>query len=132
MQWKMYAKRKKLASWEEFLQGAPRRLILVGMACKKLDKNFQDFAELANSKGFRIVREVCTDDETVFLAARFQAYVYANYTPSDTVVLFSMWSGISETLSQPPLRYRIPITDMQRCERNSQIKKFMDSIPQSR
>ena len=136
MQWKMYAKRKqmsKLASWEEFLQGVPRRLILVGMACKKLDKNFQDFAvKLANGKGFRIVREVCTDGETVFSAARFQAYVYANYTPSDAVVLFSMWSGISETLSQPPLRYRIPISDMQRCERNSQIKKFMDSIPQSR
>lgn len=134
--WSLYAKRNQLsllANWERFLLNAPRKMILVNMDCRKLNKKFQNFAlKLSKVKGFRIVREVCTDNEMVFSAAQFQSHVYDNHRPSDTVVFFGMWSGISATLSLPPFFYRVPITGLQRCERDSNIKKFMDSIPQSK
>lgn len=134
--WRRYSTNRALsplANWEDFLKTAPRKMVLAGLGRKALDKRFYDFAlKFAKVRGFKIVRQVCTDSKIVFSAREFQSRIYGNFRPADTVVLFDTWSGISGTLPRPPLRYRLPINDLHWCERDSSIKKFMDSIPQSR
>ncbi len=132
--WSRYAKRHMLSplvNWEEFLKKAPKNMIVVGRDCKNGSHN-NTASRFAKRYGFQIVRDVVIDCATMFSAAKFKSLIYGNYMPADAVVLFDYWPGIAKTLSPSFQKYRIPITDLERCVRGSEMKKFMDFVPQSR
>ena len=133
--WQRFSLARHLAGvvkWEEFLKGGARNLILVGLACRELDAPFRSAAAtFAGRNSFRVVREICTSNSTAVSAEEFRSLIYGSWRPGSSVVLFQKWPGISRTIPPPPHIYRVPISDIRWCERDSDIKKFMDKIPQS-
>ena len=122
-----------LVSWRNFLQNAPRNLILVdrpchsgGMCmgeCNMPDDEFDSFYEskyfldsaipFARHNNFEIVRKVCIDPSKLMTNDEFTRSIYSNYSINETTVLFNHWGGIERTKSL----YRIPISDLDQCSR---------------
>ena len=123
-----------LVSWRNFVQNAPRNLILVdrlchsgGMCmgeCNMPDDEFDSFYEskyfldsaipFARNNNFEIVRKVCIDPSKLMTNNEFTRFIYGNHSINETTVLFNHWGGIERTKSL----YRIPISDLYQCSRH--------------
>ena len=123
-----------LVSWRNFVQNAPRNLILVdrlchsgGMCmgeCSMPDDEFDSFYEskyfldsaipFARHNNFEIVKKVCIDPSKLMTNNEFTRFIYGNYSINEITVLFNHWGGIEHTKSL----YRIPISDLYQCSRH--------------
>ena len=98
-----------LVSWNDFLQNAPKQLILVDkvcsnsslcMVCKETDffesPHFASSAKkFAKYYNFVIVRQVCYEHKN-YSAHEFQDLVYDKFSPNQVVVIFNHFGGIEQ------------------------------------
>ena len=121
-----------LVSWKEFLSKAPRRIISVELNCARKHKVYiygNTVTQFAQQINFTVVRVACLAVNQSLSASEFRELVYERHQPHEVTVLFNHWSGISQ---QPPLSVpRLPLSDLEKCERSASFKKFMDYIPLS-
>ena len=105
-----------LISWEDFLDNAPRDVILVSFGEGWIQQNsplkncslaHEQFAGFLIQHEFRVVREVCVEHVSPMTIKTFNSFVLGNYT-SNVSVIFSEWGGIDGS--------RIKITDS-KCHR---------------
>ena len=115
-----------LVSWKEFLSKAPRRIISVELNCVRKHKVYGNtVAQFAQHNNFTVVRVACLTVNQSLSASEFRELVYERHQPHDVTVLFNHWSGISPSVP------RLPLSDLEKCERSASFKKFMDYIPLS-
>ena len=122
-----------LASWEEFLNKAPRKIILVDHGCKRVTQSFLDYAmKFAEDNEFEVLRRVCTSTRKKLLTSEeHKRLIYDGYKPNETVVLFRVWGGITSSLNR--LKYREgPISDLQSCDLEHGHFSYYANIPPSR
>ena len=88
-----------LATWEQFLNDAPRHVILVDLkpftrkecSLSSLEENYLLFFK---QKGFDIVRRVCFEPKPRIRLSveEFTHQVFQSYLPSSVIVVFQEWS----------------------------------------
>lgn len=88
-----------LATWEQFLNDAPRHVILVDLkpftrkecSLSSLEENYLQFFR---RKGFDIVRRVCFEarSRSRLSVKEFTRQVFQSYSPSSVIVVFQEWS----------------------------------------
>ena len=106
-----------LATWEEFLNKAPKKIILVDHGCKKVTQSFLDYAtKFAENNEFEVLRRVCTTTRKKLLTSEeHKRLIYGSHKPNETVVLFRLWGGITSSLDKISFREG-PISDLHSCE----------------
>jgi hypothetical protein len=114
--WRTWSERKKyppLVRWEEFLERAPRNLILVNIhytrVCRIAEKNMTtrqtcplptsllDLVKTLEVNGFRVVREKCFNfsSSTTMSMSNFRKQVFGSHSRINSTVLFGEWRGFS-------------------------------------
>ena len=106
-----------LATWEEFLNKAPKKIILVDHGCKRVTQSFLDYAtKFAENNEFKVLRRVCTTTRKKLLTSEeHKRLIYGSHKPNETVVLFRIWGGITSSLDKISFREG-PISDLHSCE----------------
>ena len=111
--WKRLTQQRQyaeMATWEDFLENAPRHVILVQnqfSLCnpQSLEKKFSPFFELFQ---FKVVRLACLQFEKrgALTLTQFNQVVYGNYNPTAVTVIFDRFPGIGDTV----YRYTTTVT----------------------
>ena len=133
--WSKFTKKRKysaLATWEEFLNKAPKKIILVDHGCERVTQSFLGYAmKFAESNGFEVLRRVCTTARKKLLTSEeYKTLIYGSHKPNETVVLFRLWGGITSLLQR--LMYREgPISDLHSCDLQHGIFSY-ENIPPSK
>ena len=122
-----------LASWEEFLNKAPKKIILVDHGCEKVTQSFLDYAmKFIENNGFEVLRRVCTSTRKKWITSEeHKRLIYGSHKPNETVVLFRLWGGIISSLNMRMLREG-PISDLHSCELGHGHFSYYANIPPSR
>ena len=127
-----------IATWEEFLNKAPKKIILVDHGCEKLKvtQSFLGYAmKFAENNGFEVLRRVCSTStrKKLITSEEYKTLIYDGYKPSETVVLFRLWGGITSSLDRRILKYRDgPISDLNSCDLEHDYLLNYTKVPPSR
>ena len=95
---------RRLSSWEDFLQNAPRDLILVEtenifqQECD-LKARVKEFEAFFLTNGFTVVRSVCSDfkHSGVLTIDQYKEAIYGSYPVSNVTVVITRFPGICAT-----------------------------------
>ena len=122
-----------LASWEEFLNKAPKKIILVDHDCERVTQSFLNYVmKFIENNGFEVLRRVCTSTRKKLLTSEeHKRLIYDSHKPNETVVLFRLWSGITSSLNMRNLREG-PISDLHSCDLEHGHFSYYANIPPSR
>ena len=120
-----------LATWEEFLNNAPKKIILVDHGCERVTQSFLDYAmKFVEKNGFEVLRRVCTTTKRKLLTSEeYKRLIYDGHKPNETVVLFKMWGGVTSSLNRLTFREG-PISDLHSCD--LEHEQILYYIPPSR
>ena len=124
-EWTEYSRSQQYApliSWNDFLDSRSKRLILVHHTWKINDcgvRMIEATKEFATENEFDIVRKVCINfrNTGVLSPQKFQDTIYGEFKPSEVVVVFNHWGGISRRVEDD----RLSVSDTS-CYRNSEIR----------
>ena len=127
--WKHATSLKKygeLASFKDFLQSSPRKLLMVQHCyhssicypCKHKDVVLKSrvFCKLNN---FELVGHECFSEETVSFSS-IKSLLYSKYSKSEVVVMFDVFGGIETSGYNPKLGYRF-FANVTECSRKNVI-----------
>ena len=122
-----------LTTWEEFLNKAPKKIILVDHGCERVTQSFLGSAiKFAENNGFKVLRKVCTSTRKKLLTSEeYKTLIYGSHKPNETVVLFNLWCGITSSIDG--LKYREgPISDLHSCDLEHGYLSYYANILPSR
>ena len=100
-----------LASWERFLEAAPRDVILVqhswaNCSLTQFEKKYDPFFTLV---GFNVIRKVCFNFQSSGMLNlwRYKRSIYGASDPANVTVIFNRWMGVEQKIS----KFTVSVTD---------------------
>lgn len=124
----------KIAPFEEFLQKAPRKLLVADHKCSTCRKGcgYPDNGRIfAEQHGFELVGSICLDyDQSGKTPIRdIERQIYHNYSKSELTVMFNIFGGMERGKYNPQHVYRFNIALRHDCYRSYDVNSLLAIKP---